>query len=248
MAPGGPDLAWDAEEACANAWPSPRQAVVGGWLLRASGGPTRRVNSVNPLRGGPTDPTAILPFAEDFYARQGRDPVFRVPTLVPAMDAPLARRGYVAEAETVTLYAGLAGRAIASPGPVPAAPDAAWLAARRAFAGADDAAMASFRATVDAIALPRAFVSQTVDGQVAAIAYGVLSGGLLVIEAVATDPAQRQRGHARRAVGRLLDWARTQGVDAACLQVMADNPPALGLYAGLGFERELYRYHYRRKG
>ncbi|WP_246757367.1 hypothetical protein [Methylobacterium sp. OT2] len=39
--------------------------------------------------------------------------------------------------------------------------------------------------------------------------------------------------------------AAGEGARAACLQVVAANTPARALYRALGFERELYRYHYR---
>ncbi|MGT2480134.1 GNAT family N-acetyltransferase [Methylobacterium oryzae CBMB20] len=73
----------------------------------------------------------------------------------------------------------------------------------------------------------------------------MLDRELMVIEAVATPEPLRGRGHARRAVGALLGWGRAAGARAACLQVVAANAPARALYRTLGFERELYRYHYR---
>src|SRR5690606_17709572 len=99
------DLAWTVEEACQNAWPSPRQLLLEGWLLRASGGPTRRTNSLNPLRGGPRDPSPIVDATEAIYRSLGQAPIFRGPSLVPEMDEPLAQLGYVAEAETCALLA-----------------------------------------------------------------------------------------------------------------------------------------------
>jgi N-acetylglutamate synthase len=73
----------------------------------------------------------------------------------------------------------------------------------------------------------------------------VLDRDLLVLESVATPEPLRGRGHARRAVGALLRWGWESGARAACLQVVATNTPARALYRSLGFERELYRYHYR---
>ena len=43
-----------------------------------------------------------------------------------------------------------------------------------------------------------------------------------------------------------MAWGRARGAAQACLQVVDDNRPARALYAGLGFDRELARYHYRR--
>ena len=93
----------------------------------------------------------------------------------------------------------------------------------------------------------RAFVSCKRDSEIAALAYGVIRNGLLVEESVETDGRFRQQGLGRKAVGGLIDWARRAGASAACLQVVADSTPARALYASLGFSREFYRYHYRRK-
>ena len=39
-------------------------------------------------------------------------------------------------------------------------------------------------------------------------------------------------------------FLRGQGIAQAALQVVADNHPAHAVYSQLGFNRELYRYHY----
>ncbi|MGD1877881.1 MAG: GNAT family N-acetyltransferase [Kiloniellaceae bacterium] len=248
------DLAWRAEEACMNAWPSPRQAVFGGWLLRAAGGAIRRANSVNPLRGCNGDAQAVIPVAEALYGALGQTPLFRIPSLVGSpplerMEGTLESAGYTAEGHTLTLFAELTRGAAAAGGDVELLPQAsgAWLDARARMSGIDAAERQSYEAMLDSILLPRVFAAARDDGQIASVAYAVVLDGLAVIESVITDPALRQRGLARRSVGTLLDWARACGARGACLQVVADNPPALKLYRSLGFDRELYRYHYRRK-
>jgi ribosomal protein S18 acetylase RimI-like enzyme len=79
-------------------------------------------------------------------------------------------------------------------------------------------------------------------------ACGVIDRGYLAIESVATVEEARNRGLAGRVVGALMNWAEGAGAKAACLQVAADNLPARALYTRLGFDTELYRYHYRRAG
>ncbi len=240
------DLAWRVEEACLNAWPSKRQILLDGYLLRAAGGRSKRQNSVNPMRrSGAPEPAITAACA--IYGALGQRSIFRIPTIAPQMDPVLARADYAVVDETCTLYRAL-DNVPAEPDPAVAvvpAPGADWLALRDAVNRADAAAAQVFRDTVAALMLPRAFAATSEADGIGAIAFGVLDRALLVIESVATPEPLRGRGHARRAVGALLRWSRAQGAEAACLQVVAANTPARALYRGLGFERELYRYHYR---
>jgi ribosomal protein S18 acetylase RimI-like enzyme len=95
------------------------------------------------------------------------------------------------------------------------------------------------------IIIPKAFASLRIDGRIVAKAYGAIHDGLLVLESVATDPDYRQSGYSRKVVSALMSWAKNQGAPPACLQVISDNTPARALYASVGFDRELYHYHYR---
>ncbi|MEM9684385.1 MAG: GNAT family N-acetyltransferase, partial [Pseudomonadota bacterium] len=80
----------------------------------------------------------------------------------------------------------------------------------------------------------------------AAITYAALSEGLVCVESVITAPAHRGKGHGRRLLESAFAWAAANGAVGACLQVEASNAPGLALYERLGFERNLYGYHYRR--
>ena len=53
---------------------------------------------------------------------------------------------------------------------------------------------------------------------------------------VATLPAQRGRGLARRACAALCRLLLEQGIESVALNVRADNAPALQAYRRLGFE------------
>lgn len=248
------ELSWRIEETCFNAFPSSRQVLLGDWLMRFSpagrkGGVSRRANSVNPLRPDCPDVADALAAAEPLYRAHGLPTIVRVPSIVdPALDRALAARGYASEGETCVLHGAIAGLAAAADPEVRllAAPEREWLGVMAALQGFSAAQRDTYRRIVGAIAIPVRFALLTVDGAPAALAYGALHDGLLCYESVVTAVGRRRQGLARRVVGALAAWAGDAGAEAACLQVQADNAPALALYAGFGLTTELYRYHYRR--
>ncbi|MGX9143915.1 GNAT family N-acetyltransferase [Mesorhizobium sp. 128a] len=249
MTMGDDDLNWRSEQACREAWPAAIETVVDGWLLRRSGGRVRRSNSVNPLRSKRGAPERVLDVAEAFYAVHGQTPLFRVTDIAAEMDALLDRHGYAFEGGTIHLYGAIDELADISDEHVTVSPTPHddWFAARFRMGAYDDTDRRVFREMPGRIVGDKAFVSCEHDSEIVALAYGVLRDGLLVVESVETDTRFRQQGLGRRAVGSLIGWARRAGASAACLQVVADNTPGRALYASLGFSRELYRYHYRRK-
>jgi len=242
------DLPWRVEALCTAARPAVLREVVDGWAMGRTGGRMRQANCVNPTRGPRGDAVKAIERGEAFYDACGQTPLFRVPAIADEMDAPLDRLRYGAEGHTATLFNSFELDPVVESGTLlEPAPGEAWLAARQRIAGEADPDHAAFCAMVRAVALPTMFASTHVDGVVAAIAYGALGDGLLVLEAVATDPAFRGRGLARKTLHNLIAWSKAGGARAACLQVQLDNAPALALYASLGFGCELYRYHYRRR-
>ncbi|MBE7244880.1 MAG: GNAT family N-acetyltransferase, partial [Actinomycetospora chiangmaiensis] len=102
------EWAWRVEEACLNAWPSPRQLLVHGYLLRAAGGPSKRQNSINPLRGsGAPEPAVAAACA--IYRALGQRPIFRVPAIAAQIEPFLTGGDYAVVDETCTLFRDLDG-------------------------------------------------------------------------------------------------------------------------------------------
>lgn len=244
-----PSLGWRVEEACLNAWPALRQAQFAGWVLRFSGGLTRRANSANPLGVERADPDALIAGCEAFYRFQRQPTIFRLPSLIgPALDERLAARGYGGEGPSLVLYAEI--------GHIPAAhdpavrilprPSADWLAAMGVLQRHTKQQAALYRRIVGALAIPAAFAAFPEADGVAALGFGAIHDGVICYELIVTDPRRLRRGYARRLIATLAAWAVEQGASGACLEVEAANMPALALYAALGFG-ELYRYHYRRE-
>jgi GNAT superfamily N-acetyltransferase len=243
-------LAWRVEAVCFNAFPSLKQVILDGWLLRFNKGVSRRANSANPLHSDCAGPGAVIEQIEALYRGQSQPTIFRVPSFLAAIDGPLTARGYYgSEGETCVLYGAMDGVAASADPAVELSPqpDAEWLTAIARLQGHTDAHHRVYRQIVRAIALPAAFAGLRIDGHLAALAYGTVGDGLLCYESVVTDPGRRRQGLAWRVIASLAAWGREQGARAACLQVEATNAPARPLYDRFGLKTELYRYHYRRQ-
>jgi ribosomal protein S18 acetylase RimI-like enzyme len=242
-------LAWRAEEACRRAWPSPREIVLDHWLIRYAGGATRRTNSVNPLSAKVADPIGVIERARALYHAQGQATIFRVLSIVPDMEAPLDRLGFVADGHSCTLFLERHDflRVELGQTELMAEPSREWLEAKNRMTPLSQGDRLIYEQMHGLIGSPKAFAATRSEGRIVAVAYGVIHDGLLVLESVVTDPAERGRGFGVQTVGSLMAWAARNGADAACLQVVVDNTPARALYHKLGFRTEISQYHYRRE-
>lgn len=247
-------LAWQVEETELNAWPALKEIYLDGWVLRfgagvSGGGVSRRANSANPLSLDAHGGDALIAACENHYRRHKLPTLFRIVSLLDReFDDRLAARGYTAEGGTVTLYGDIAKVPAATDPQVMllARPSARWCAAMAALQGHNAVHARIYRRIVSRIALPARFAMLVEDGAPAALAYVVMQHGLLCYESVVTDPTRRRRGYSRRLLAAIAAWAKTEGATGVCLQVQADNAPAMPLYHSIGLTTELYRYHYRR--
>ncbi|HEX9535737.1 MAG TPA: GNAT family N-acetyltransferase [Stellaceae bacterium] len=242
-----PALEWRVEETCLNAWPALREVLLDGWVLRFSGGLTRRANSANPLR--PVS-HVDLPACEALYRRSGLPTIIRVLSLIdPAVDDRLAEAGYTGEGESCVLYGPIEDVEATQDPDVRLLdePTEEWFAAMAALQNHSSEQTATYRRIVGRLAVPAAFAALSDEEGTMAVAYGALHNGLLCYESVITDRHRRRQGWGRRIVTTLAAWARDEGAVGACLEVEAGNASARALYDAIGLKKELYRYHYRRE-
>ena len=242
-------LIWRMEHAFLLAWPAPRRESVGDWLLQFAPGVSRRANSANPRHAPVRNLEPTMAECERRYRAAGQPVLFRVlSTTEPAVTQRLDRLGYTSEGETATLHAPM-GATVRAHDPdvlLTAKLEPVWLDTMTAAQCHTGERAITYRAIVGAIALPTAFVALHREGELASLAYGAIHDGFLMCESVVTRAAYRKRGYARRVVTSLLAWGAEQRAHTACLQVQADNAPAVNLYDGLGLKTALYSYHYRR--
>ena len=242
-------LALRAEESFLQAWPALRTMVVDGWLLRFADGLSRRANSVNPQSQGQRPWDEKIALCESYYRAAGLPTIFRLAEIFePALDGTLESLGYGREGDSETLYCDLSGVNIVAGGAELAAqPNPPWLAALASAASQTPRQQEIYRRVIARLRVPAVFALTRTGGGTGSVAYGALHGGLLVVESVVTAPACRRRGLAKSNLASILAWAQERGAEGACLQVEAGNGPARALYATLGFDNLLYRYHYRRQ-
>jgi ribosomal protein S18 acetylase RimI-like enzyme len=239
------------EEVGLNSWPALRQTLYDGWVLRFSGGYTKRANSVNPVYGSTLDPAEKIAHCEAVYAEQGLPAVFRLtPFSRPAeLDRLLDERQYTvgrsAQVRTIALEEPAAAVAPAEPrGRLREESLAHWLETFCRLSGAEVADHDTHAAILEAITACRLLGSLEVAGRVVSCGVAVVEGTFCGLFDLVTDPELRRRGHGRDLTLALLDWARAHGARHGYLQVMEVNRAARSLYDRLGF-REAYRYWYR---
>lgn len=233
---------WALERIFRDAWPALEEHEADGWLARITGGDTRRPNAINPLRHDAGDVLTAVAGFSDLYQRAGLRPIVRIPDFCRDADAALAGAGMAIEGTTRTIAADLDGYRMPEGAGLELTerPTPNWLAAR-VGPGGDPAT----EALLARLTIPAIFAAVKRDGAVAAIGYIVVDQDLAVVESIRTAPAFQRQGLGTLCVGALMAAAAQAGAKTACLQVDAANVAGLALYAGLGFDRHLYDYHYR---
>jgi ribosomal protein S18 acetylase RimI-like enzyme len=244
-----PPNARHIEEAALNAWPALQTLIYDGWLLRFANGYTKRANSATPLYPGSRSLEEKIAYCEKLYRQQRQPAIFRLPSFVEGvdeLDGVLDAKGYQRLDETLVQVSDLEW--------------AAYTQSERAYdmlyadhwlpAYHD---MAQERLDSDAHErILRAIMSPTcyltvMDGQTVACGLGVCERGYVGLFDIVTDAAHRRQGYGEEVVSSLLAWGQeVHDARYAYLQVMADNAPAISLYAKFGFETS-YRYWYRVK-
>lgn len=239
------------EELAANAWRPEIEQSLDGWRLRATGGASRRVNSVWPnLDGGRLTVDDRLTVAEDFYRRRGLPPRFQMCSAAEPRDLAgiLEKRGYKDSAYTMVQTAPLVTVLANTNSPLGKLDcrshlEETWF---NAYTGASGYAVESLpirRGILSRMGPAACFALLSKGGQPAGTGLGVYERGWLGVFCMVTYRERRRQGIAAQVLHALAEWGQLQGAANIYLQVMNNNPPALTMYSKLGFEN-FYQYYY----
>ena len=234
-----------------NAWPAMQQILLDGWVLRFSRGFTKRANSIVPVYpafGSETDETLLekIRYCENLYAREQLQTVFRMTSVNAAsakrLDSLLEARGYQIQERCDVMTCALSD---AEPSmDVNLVTLDQWLKAYCHLTGMGEPAASLHNVILGAIAGQCAFAVADHDDEPQACGLGVVEHDLIGLFDIYTHSQHRRSGLATNLVQGLMKFGQLAGAARAYLQVVAQNTPALKLYANLGFKRS-YEYWYR---
>jgi GNAT superfamily N-acetyltransferase len=239
-------------------WPAEHTEQLGVWILRASGGITKRANSVFAWRDFPKEPD-WLQRIEAFYQGHGLPVSFHVSDASPStLDSLLERLGYQKQIpcmvmtanceEVIRLTKQYSERKVnAAVTPVSfSSADQAWLNNFLRFEQFPEDRTAFYAGLLKRMGPNLGFVQLELNGQTAAVGTAILENGWAGLVNVVVDERHRGQGLGYRLMQALAEWSLLQGASNLYLQVMTNNINAVRLYANIGFT-PLFGYHYRCK-
>jgi ribosomal protein S18 acetylase RimI-like enzyme len=237
----------DLESVMVQGWPPLERARLGGWLLRAGAGFTRRANSVLPL-GDPGVPlTEAIDYCQGWYDQRGLRPLFALfgpegfAVDEDPLGAALATRAYKPFGSTAVMTAAIGSLAGELPHHLEAsvrlesAPSPAWWDAWAAGAGKNTDVARSTAGAVMGGSAEQLFASIEIAGTVVGVARVAFAQGWAGVFALHVAPEHRRAGVAVQLMGALADASTSRGIRSMYLQVLKSSLPAQGLYERLGF-------------
>jgi GNAT superfamily N-acetyltransferase len=246
-------LLMSIELAALNAWPAPRQMLYDGWLLRFTGGDSKRVNSVNLLGLSTLPLEEKICACEAIYARQGLPVIYRLADFLtpPELRTALASAGYTEFDPTFVLGREIDGNWVTSGDgssnyEIRVLEQTDWLALRAWLMGKPLVSLGHHARVLAGIVPEKVLVGLFVEGEPAACGMGVEEGRLLGYFSIYTRARSRRRGYGRAVMDAITCWGVRQGARFGYLQVEGDNAPALALYEKMGYQ-PVYGYSYSKQ-
>jgi GNAT superfamily N-acetyltransferase len=236
------------ESASLKAWPALEELTYDGWILRFSGGYTKRANSVNTFRGSTSNLDETVSHCERLYQESQLPTIFRITSCSSpeVLDPFLQNRGYIKVDPTSVLTLNLGDHYIQATqrGKLQPLDLELWLKIFCNFRGDSLDDHQIHKNILNAMPNPKICASLEFEDQSVACGVGSLINGYFGLFDLFTEPSQRKKGFGTSLVLKLLNWSIERGAKLAYLQVVKKNRVARSLYEQLGFS-EAYTYWYR---
>jgi ribosomal protein S18 acetylase RimI-like enzyme len=233
------------EEMNFNAWPALKTVHYDGWLLRCTGGASRRPNSVNCVRASTIPLGEKIEAAAALYARWRQRVVFRLTPLADeGLDLMLEQRGYAIEEPTFVQLAEIKPPASAFDAHIFICASDAWIEAAADIRGLTDEEASIFAMQHRTVAIDSAWALIKMNETPVAVGVVAIERGWAGLHGIHVAKSVRRQGLARKLSEDLLGFAYARGARRAWLQVAQGNAAALPLYERLGFHTA-YGYHHR---
>lgn len=238
------------EELSIRAWPALETIVDDGWIMRFAAGYTKRANSVYPLYPIEEELERKVQACESSYVSKKLPTIFKLtPSSQPAvLDLYLEKKGYRADGRTsvqVLSLTDIAAPTLQTARMYEECSDE-WLEAFCRLSDKSNSERRTMSQTLRQIILRTCYIALYHENEVVACGLGVLDSEYMGLYDIVTDSRFRKQGFGEQLVLHLLQWGKENGAKNSYLQVVADNQPALRLYAKLGYQ-EVYPYWYRIK-
>lgn len=241
------------EQRSMSAWPALRSYEYDGWVLRLSGGYTKRANSINPLTSieeGKIPIETKITYCKELFEKEGLPVVYKLTNSSQnnLLDECLQDKGYQKIDTTSVRVLNLDSLSFEHNNEVIIEKDLSdrWLKGYvKSNHISEEIAQNLLEPMLNKIVGKTIYVSIMVGGQAVAFGYGVVDQGYVGLFDILVDKQFRGLGHSKKIMNTILSQAKDLGADKAYLQVVVGNHIAESLYHKLGF-REVYQYWYRK--
>ncbi len=240
----------ELEQVAANAWIAHDTERLGGWLLRANNGVTRRANSVLPI-GPPVLPLdEVIEKVIDFYKERNLLPRFQMSEASKPieLDRDLSERGFSVGLQ-VELHTAAINHLVKKESVIDVLISNritdSWMSVYSESSGYDASTMETRKDLMNRTSLHKVFALARINREPVGVGFGVVEDKWLGLFNVAVHPSMRGKGVAQAVNIALAKWGHQRNARSAYLQVESENLPALKLYNKLGFHH-VYTYWYRK--
>jgi ribosomal protein S18 acetylase RimI-like enzyme len=244
-----PDEINELELIAHNAWFAQERMRLGGWLLRADSGVTRRANSVLPLGPPGLDLSTAIDFTIEFYKSRELIPRFQLTdaSLPAELDKTLEEQGFNKTFHVEVWTANISNLQDLHPSYETELLDTLserWVETYIQASGHAPSTMDVRKGLLERTEQPRVYVQAVKSESVDAVGFGVVEGKWLGVFNIGTSPKKRRSGAATSVNHALGVWGEKMGANKVYLQVKASNDAATKFYTDLGFTHT-YTFWYR---